>query len=408
MTVSPSPRREPWVLLLLAAVQFTHLMDFMIVMPLGPEFMRLFGISAASFGVLVSAYTLASAGMGLLGGLWLDRFDRKRTLLVLYAGFIGATCLCGLAAGHGGLLAARTLAAACAGLMSAVIQATVGDLIPAERRGRAIGTVMAAYGLSAVAGVPVGLGLASQWGWRAPFWAIGALAAAVWGGLAVLLPAVDGHLSREPAARGTPARPEWTPGLALGWVLTFGVVFAGFLLIPYLSPFMVGNLGLRLSDLSWVYLCGGAASLVSARGIGRLVDRLGPVRVLGGLLVATTVPFLVFTHLSAASLPVVAGVFVLFMGLTSGRAIPTMALVASRVPPALRGRYLAVNMAASDGASGLGAWMSGLLITVAPGGALEGLDSVGWLAVGVTGGALVTLWLFTRRVPVTGARAAPA
>ncbi|MCY1074394.1 myxochelin export MFS transporter MxcK [Archangium lansingense] len=398
MTVALSSRREHWVLLLLAAVQFTHMMDFMLVMPLGPEFMRLFGISAASFGVLVSAYTLASAGMGLLGGLWLDRFDRKRTLLVLYAGFLAATLLCGAADGYFGLLAARTVAGACAGLMSAVIQAIIGDLIPMERRGRAIGTVMASYGLSAVAGVPLGLGLATQWGWRSPFWVIGALSAGAWLGLLVLLPAVNRHLSpaREASSSAVPA-PAWTPGLALGWVLTFSVVFSGFLLIPYLSPFMVGNLGLQLSDLSWIYLCGGAASLVSARGIGRLVDRYGPARILGALLVGTMVPHLVFTHLSASPLPVVAGVFVLFMGLTSGRAIPTMALVASRVPPALRGRYLAMNMAASDGASGLGAWVSGLLITVAPDGALVGFGFVGWIAVGVTGCALFTLWVFTRR-----------
>ncbi|WP_170115587.1 myxochelin export MFS transporter MxcK [Melittangium boletus] len=406
MTVSPPPRREPWMLLLLAAVQFTHMMDFMIVMPLGPEFMRLFGISAASFGVLVSAYTLASAGMGLLGGLWLDRFDRKRTLLALYAGFLVATLMCGAAEGYLGLIAARTVAGGCAGLMSAVIQAIIGDLIPVERRGRAIGTVMAAYGLSAVAGVPVGLGLASQWGWRSPFWAIGVLSAGVWLGLLVLLPAVDRHLSPDRAARGSSPLAGWTPGLALGWVLTFSVVFSGFLLIPYLSPFMVGNLGLRLSDLSWMYLCGGAASLVSARGIGRLVDRHGPALVLGALLVGTMVPHLVFTHLPVSPLPVVAGVFVLFMGLTSGRAIPTMALVASRVPPALRGRYLAVNMAASDAASGLAAWASGLLIAVAPDGALEGFGFVGWIAVSVTGCALFILWMFSRRA--VAASAAPA
>ncbi|OJT21860.1 MFS transporter [Archangium sp. Cb G35] len=398
MTDTPPLGRERWMLLLLAAVQFTHMMDFMIVMPLGPEFMRLFGISAASFGVLVSAYTLASAVMGLFGGLWLDRFDRKRTLLALFAGFIAATLMCGAADGYLGLLAARTVAGACAGLMSAVIQAIIGDLIPVERRGRAIGTVMASYGLSAVAGVPSGLWLASLWGWRSPFWAIGALAAGAWLGLLVLLPAIDRHLSstREAPGATVPAS-LWAPQLALGWVLTFSVVFSGFLLIPYLSPFMVGNLGLRMQDLSWIYLCGGAASLLSARGIGRLVDRHGPARVLGGLLIGTTVPYLVFSHLSASPLPVVAGVFVLFMGLTSGRVIPTVALVASRVPPALRGRYLAVNMAASDGASGLGAWVSGLLISVAPGGALVGFGLVGWIAVGVTGCALFILWTLTRR-----------
>jgi DHA1 family inner membrane transport protein len=404
VTVSSSPRSEQRMLWLLAAVQFTHLLDFMIVMPLGPEFMRRLGISAAQFGVLVSAYTLASAGMGLLGGLWLDRFDRKRTLLGLYAGFIVSTLLCGASDSHLGLLGARTVAGACAGLMSAVIQAIIGDVIPGERRGRAIGTVMSSYGLCAVAGVPLGLGLASQWGWRSPFWAICVLASASWWGLLFALPAVNPHLAGRREGRGASASVEgWTPALALGWVLTFGVVFSGFLLIPYLSPYMVGNLGLRLSDLSWVYLAGGAATLLSSRWIGRLVDRFGPARVLAALLVGTMGPHLLFTHLSASPLPWVAGVFVLFMVLTSGRAIPTLALVASRVPPALRGRYMAVNMAASDGASGLAAWVGGLLMAVSPEGALVGFGQVGWIAVGVTGVALGTLWLFGRRLAAPSA-----
>ncbi|WNG14933.1 myxochelin export MFS transporter MxcK [Cystobacter fuscus] len=404
MTVSTPPRSEQRMLWLLAAVQFTHLLDFMIVMPLGPEFMRRLGITAAQFGVLVSAYTLASAGMGLLGGLWLDRFDRKRTLLGLYAGFIVATLLCGLSDTHLGLLGARTVAGACAGLMSAVVQAIIGDVIPAERRGRAIGTVMASYGLCAVAGVPLGLWLASQWGWRSPFWVICALGGGLWLALLFVLPAVNQHLSgRREARGGASAGPGWSPALALGWVLTFCVVFSGFLLIPYLSPYMVGNLGLQLSDLSWVYLAGGAATLFSSRWIGRLADRFGPARVLGGLLVGTVGPHLLFTHLSAAPLPGVAAVFVLFMVLTSGRAIPTLALVASRVPPALRGRYMAVNMAASDGASGAGAWVGGLLLTVMPDGALAGFGRVGWIAAGVTGCALFTLWLFGRRVSAPSA-----
>ncbi|PTL78942.1 myxochelin export MFS transporter MxcK [Vitiosangium sp. GDMCC 1.1324] len=397
MNASPSPRQERQWLWLLAGMQFTHLLDFMIVMPLGPEFMRRFGITAAQFGAMVSAYTLASAVMGVLGVFWLDRFDRKRALLLLYAGFILATLACGAAGSHTWLLVARTVAGSCAGLMGAVLLAIVGDLVPAERRGRAIGTVMSAYGLCGVAGVPMGLGLASQFGWRAPFWVICALAGGVWLCLWWTLPAVDRHLTgaREDSNRSQLV-PGWTPELGLGWLLTFGVVFSGFLLIPYLSPYMVGNLGLRLVDLSWVYLFGGAASLLSSRWIGHLADRYGPARVLAALLVGTMGPHLVFTHLTASPPPVVGLVFVLFMTLTSGRAIPTMALVASRVPPALRGRYLAVNSAASDAASGLGAWVSGWMLMAAPDGALIGFGRVGWVAVGVTVFALCTLWTFGR------------
>nr|AAG31134.1 MxcK [Stigmatella aurantiaca Sg a15] len=397
MSASSAPGSERRLLWLLAAVQFSHLMDFMIVMPLGPEFMRLFGISAAQFGVLVSAYTLASAAMGLLGVLWLDRFDRKRTLLALYGGFIVATLMCGAAQSHIALLVARTLAGACAGLMGAVIMAIIGDLVPPERRGNAIGTVMASLGLSAVVGVPLGLGLANLWGWKMPFWAIGGFASVMWLGLWKVLPPLRQHLSasRE-QVRGDSLISLWTPSLALGWLLTFSVVISSFLLIPYLSPYMVGNLGLETAQLPWVYLGGGAATLLCTRWIGRMTDRHGPVRVLASLLMGTMVPHLLFTHLPPSPFPVVALIFALFMSLTSSRVIPTIALISARVPPSVRGRYLAVNMAASDGASGIAAWMSGLMISTATGGALEGFGQTGWIAVGVSAFALCVLWTLGR------------
>nr|UZH23213.1 MxcK [myxobacterium MSr12020] len=387
-------RQERHLLWLLAAVQFANLVDFMILMPLGPELIQRFGISAAGFGAMVSVYTLASAVMGLLGVLWLDRWDRKHAFLLLLAGFVAATISCGLAPSASWLLLSRTVAGASAGLMSAVVMAILADRVPAERRGRAIGTVMSSYGLSAVGGVPLGLSIASQWGWRAPFLAISALAGVLWLLAWRLLPAVDQHLAT-PRQKGS-AAPLWAPGLALGWGLTFSVVFAGFLLIPYLSTFMVGNLGLRLSDLPWVYLCGGAATLFSSRLIGHLADRHGPPRVLGILLVATVGPFLLFTHLTAAPKALVAAVFVLFMTLTSARAIPTIALITARVPPALRGRYLAVNMAASDGASGLAAWTSGLFISATQDGALHGFGRMGLLAASVSLVALCILWVLGR------------
>src|SRR5215217_5825885 len=318
-------------------------------------------------------------GHGVLGLFWLDRFDRKRTLLANYAGFILSTLACGAATGYVSMLVARSLAGACAGLMGAVIMAIIADVVPPERRGRAIGTVMSTIGLSAVAGVPLGLALANLLGWRAPFWAICALAGMLWLGLLKVLPRLDQHLSRSAEeTRANPLSMLAAPGLALGWLLTFSVAFASFLLIPYLGTYMVGNLGLAQTDLPWVYLAGGAGTLVSAKLVGRFTDRLGPGRMLALLLVGTVGPHLLFTHLSPSPLPVVMGAFVMFMALTSTRAIPTIALVTARVPPTLRGRFLAVNMAASDGASALSAWVSGLLIATSPEGALIGFGQVGW------------------------------
>ncbi len=396
MTLSNDIRSERRLLWLLAAVELTLLLDFMILMPLGPELMGGLRISPAQFGGLVSSYTLASAVCGVSGALWLDKLDRKRTLLGLYAVFIVSTLACGAAPSFLALLGARILAGCAAGLTWAILMATVVDVVPPERRGSAMGIIMTSYAVAAVAGVPLGLTLAGYLGWRAPFVAIAATAGLLWALATRLVPrpaTTEDGPSKERAPRVTAL---FSRQSIVGWTLTFCVVFAGFLLIPYLGTFMVSNLGVTQKELGWVYLCGGVATFFTQRCIGSLVDRFGPKVLLAVLLPATVVPHLLFTRLSNVGLTTVVGAFVLFMTLTSGRIIPTMTLVTEHVAPRLRGRYMAVNTAAADGASGLAAWTSGLLLAESSDGRLLGFERAGLLAVLVTALSLGVLWLFTR------------
>ena len=179
MTQPLTPRRELWLLLTLAGVQFTHILDFMIMMPLGPQFRALFGISDAQFGLLVSAYTLAAGVSGLLASTYVDRFGRKRLLLVLYVLFGLATLACGLAPSYAALMVARIAAGLFGGVLSALCQTIVADVVPYERRGRAMGIVMTAFSVSTVAGVPAGLFLAAHFSWQVPFFGIAVLCGAL-------------------------------------------------------------------------------------------------------------------------------------------------------------------------------------------------------------------------------------
>ncbi|MEY4258948.1 MAG: Purine efflux pump PbuE, partial [Pseudomonadota bacterium] len=172
-----TPRRERLLLWTLAGVQFTHILDFMIMMPLGPQFIALFGISNAEFGLLVSSYTLAAGASGLLATTYIDRFGRKRLLVTLYGLFGLATLACGLAPDYASLLAARVAAGVFGGVLSALTQTIVADAIPFERRGRAMGVVMTSFSVSTVAGVPLGLWLAAHWNWHVPFVGIAAMVA---------------------------------------------------------------------------------------------------------------------------------------------------------------------------------------------------------------------------------------
>ena len=175
-----STRRERVLLWLLAGLQFTHLLDFMILSPLAPQFMRLWGITASQFGYLVSVYALAAAVAGLGATFVIDRFDRRAVLLTVYALFVLATVACALAPGYWWLMVARALAGASGGIVGSVVMAIIGDLIPAERRGRAMGVVLSAFPLVSVLGVPVSLLLANHLGWHAPFFTLAAISFCFW------------------------------------------------------------------------------------------------------------------------------------------------------------------------------------------------------------------------------------
>ncbi len=358
------PRRERWLLLTLAGVQFTHILDFMIMMPLGPQLTRIFSIDNAAFGLLVSAYTLSAGVSGLAASLYVDRFDRKRLLLALYALFGLATLACALAPGYNTLLLARVAAGVFGGVLSTLSQTIVADVVPFERRGAAMGIVMSSFSLATVAGVPLGLWLANALGWHAPFWSLALVCALLWALAWRTLPALGQHLS------GQSDKPMWhnlwsvvrepTHWRAFG--LSALMMFAGFTVIPYITLYNTHNVGLTEAQIPWIYLCGGAATLVSARWVGRLSDRVGKQRMFFHVALWVSVPLMATTLLPHAPLWGVLVVSTCFFLLMNSRMIPGMALISSAVRPEKRGTFMAVNGAVQSASMGAAAFVGGLII----------------------------------------------
>src|SRR6476659_2992535 len=166
---------EGWLLGVFAAIQFTAVLDFMIIMPLGPQYMRVFRIDPQQFGLIVSAYALAAGIAGIVAGFFLDRFDRKRAMMILYAGFTLGTLFCAMAPTYPTLVAARVVAGAFGGVTMGLVMAVVGDVIPEARRGRAMGIVMSSFSVASICGVPLGLELANKLDWHVPFYALAGL-----------------------------------------------------------------------------------------------------------------------------------------------------------------------------------------------------------------------------------------
>jgi predicted MFS family arabinose efflux permease len=395
MTPALSPLRERWLLLTLAGVQFTHILDFMIMMPLGPQLTALYGLSTAQFGLLVSVYTFSAGLSGLLATLYVDRLGRKRLLLLMYGLFALATLACGLSTAYGPLLLARAAAGMFGGVLSALSQTIVADVVPFERRGRAMAVVMTAFSVSTVAGVPIGLFLAAHLSWQAPFLLI-ALMACVLQLLAWrTLPRLDAHVAHVrrqgwlQALRQVLVQPNHLRALALSGC----TMMAGFVVIPYITLYVQANAGLRADQVPWIYLCGGVATLLTARQVGRWTDRRGKGEAFRtmALMVAPALVAITVT----AGLPVWGVVVVstlLFMTM-NGRMIPGMALVSSAADPRWRGTFMTLNSAVQSASMGLAALIGGMLI----GRDAQGQITHYWVA-GLLGAllSLLTLWLSHR------------
>ncbi len=365
LTTQLSPKRELWLLLTLAGVQFTHILDFMIMMPLGPQFTKIFAITDAQFGLLVSAYTFAAGASGLMAATYLDKFDRKQLLLTLYVLFGLATLACGLAPTYYSLMAARVLAGVFGGVLSALSQTIVADVIPFVRRGRAMGIVMTSFSVATVAGVPSGLFLAAHFSWHAPFFGIAALVGLLAVGAALTLPRLRDHLrpGSQSSAYDNIRRVLTDANHLKAFAFSGLLMFAGFTVIPFITIYLTANVGWRIDQVPYVYLCGGLVTLVTARWIGALTDRRGKVVMFRLMAMLVTLPLVAITL--TAGLPVWAVLIVstAFFACMSGRMIPGMAIVTSAANPALRGTFMALNSAVQSGSMGLAAFTGGLIIS---------------------------------------------
>ncbi len=360
-----TPRRERWLLITLAGIQFTNILDFMIMMPLGPALTSLFRISDAQFGLLVSAYTLAGGASGLVASTYIDKFDRKRLLLVLYTLFALSTLACGIAPSYEALLVARIFAGVFGGVLSALSQTIVGDVIPFERRGHAMGIVMTSFSVSTVAGVPLGLFLAAHFGWHMPFLLIAAIcclfAVFAW----LTLPALNSHLQAQAhnSAWGRISEVLRDRNHLKAFCFSALLMFSGFTVIPYITIFMQANVGLQAQQIPYVYLCGGVATLITARWFGGLADSWGKFNTFRAIAWAFVFPLVGLTLLGPVGLSGALLVSTVFFVCGSGRMIPGMAMVTSAANPALRGTFMTLNASVQSAAMGLAALVGGYIIS---------------------------------------------
>jgi predicted MFS family arabinose efflux permease len=390
--------KETILLLTLALIQFTHVMDFMIIMPLGNQLMKLFEIGPQQFGFIVSAYTIMAGIVGFTGAFFVDNFDRKKILTICYTGFLIGTLACAFAPNYEFMLLARILTGAFGGLLSTLILSIVGDAFPFERRASAMGVVTAGFSLASVFGVPFGNFLATRFTWHAPFFFIAAFGVLVSLLIFRFVPLMSDHIqdkSRRPDLIGVIKRLRKNMNQRRALLLMGLLMMSQFTIIPFIAAFMEKNVGFSQLEVTYIYLFGGLCTVFTSPLIGRLADKIGKQKVYGIFAALAVIPLYLITNMPVWPIWAVLIVTSFFFIVISGRVVPAMAMITSTAIPQNRGSFMSFNSSVQQLTAGVAAFISGAIVTENSSGQLVNYNVVGYLAIVA---CFLSIWAASRIV----------
>lgn len=377
-------KQEKILLFVLACIQFCHILDFLIMMPLGPRLTRAYNLDPHQFALLVSAYTFSAGISGFLASFFVDKFDRKKSLLFFLSGFIIGTFTCGLSNHYETLLLFRALTGIFGGVLGSLVMSIVSDTIPFERRGTAIGVVMGAFSVASVFGVPFSLFLTNSFDWHSPFLFLGVLTVLLWVLGYKKIPNMNSHLkgphqneSKFHAIQHILNSPQQLLSLAMMFFLIIG----HFSIIPYLSQSFVSNAGLLESQLPLIYLTGGICSFFASPFVGRLSDKIGKKKVFSISVFISCLPILIITQLKTHPVWLLLLISCSFFIMMSGRIVPAMAIMTGTATPKYRGSFMSITSSVQQIASATASYLAGIIVTRNALGQLEHFEDVGYIAI---------------------------
>jgi len=391
---------QKFVVAMLAFLQFTIVLDFMMLAPLGAIVMPALQITPSQFGLVVSTYAFSAGVSGVLTAGFADRYDRKKLLIFFYSGFVLGTLLCGLASTYAMLLFARMITGLFAGVVGSISFAIVTDLFSFQMRGRVMGIIQTAFSASTVLGLPLALFLSTHWSWNAPFLMIVAVASVVGALIHLRLRPVDGHLKLHPDRSPlhhllqTITDRQYIQGFATTGLLTVG----GFMLMPFMTVYTVHNIGLPLEHLPIVYMITGSCSIVAGPLIGRASDAIGKLKVFVFGCILTVGMVLIYTHLHITPMWLLCVIMVFMQVGIFSRIISSSALLSALPRPADRGSYMSISSSLQQVAGGIASVIAGLIVAVAPNGDLIHFDILGYLLVCTTFVSMVFMYVVGRKI----------
>ena len=357
-------RYQAMVIVLIALTQFTVVLDFMVMSPLGDMLMKSMELTTKQFGLAVSVYAFSAGTSGLLTAGFADKFDRKKLLLFFYVGFITGTLFCGLANSYVLLIAARIITGLFGGVIGSISMAIVADLFPLQQRGRAMGFIQMGFGASQVLGIPISLYIANHWGWQSPFLMIVGLATVIWTLVMLQMKPVTKHL--ELKTEKTAIKHLWHTlrlrDYRTGFLLTALLSIGGFMMMPWGSAFAVNNLHVSYAQLPIMFMAGGIAALIIMPLIGKLSDKIDKAKLFTVAALSMMVIIVIYTNLTPVPFFLIIILNILMMTAIMSRIVPAMALVSALPKMQDRGAFMSINSSLQQIAGGVAAAVGGMIV----------------------------------------------
>jgi len=370
-------------IVILALTQFSVVLDFMVMSPLGDLIMKNMKIAPSEFGVVVSCYAFSAGISGFFTATIADKYDRKKLLLVFYSGFIVGTLLCGLASNYWFLVSARIVTGIFGGVIGSISLAIVADIFELNQRGRVMGFLQMGFGISQILGIPISLFLATKWNWQAPFYLIVGLAIVIFTLSFFALKPIVGHLSLQ---RDNPIKHMWKTisnrNYRIGFLATAFMSLGGYLMMPWGSSFSVNNVGIAQSDLPLMFMIIGLSTISIMPIIGKLSDRFNKYSLFVASSIVMIISVVVYTNLGHVSFTVLVVVNMVMMAGIMARMIPSQALTTSVPEPKDRGAFMSINSSLQQMAGGIAALVGGAIVQqkneFSP---LEYFDTLGYVVI---------------------------
>lgn len=400
-STTPFNRYQILVVVILAFTQFTVILDFMIMSPLGDMLMKSMQLAPSEFGLAVSAYAFSAGLSGFLTAGFSDRFDRKKLLLFFYIGFIVGTVLCGIAHTYFFLVVARIITGLFGGVIGSISMAIVADLFALQQRGRVMGFVQMAFGASQVLGIPIGLYIANGWGWEAPFLMVAVLSALIAGMVVFYLKPVNAHLGvkSEKSAFGHLLHTLAQRHYRIGFLSTALLSVGGFMMMPFGSAFAINNLHITEQQLPILFMVSGLATLVIMPFVGRFSDRIDKYKLFVIASLWLMIMCIWYTNLSVTPLWAAIALNVMLMVGVTSRMVPSSALVSAVPELKDRGAFMSINASLQQLAGGIAAALAGKIVVqqtnFSP---LEHYDVVGYAVVAFSVISLLMMYRVDRLV----------